>query len=305
MSAPDLTIVVVVHDMAREAPRTLLSLAPLYQLGVAAEDYEVVVVDNGSQPPLGADTATAAAPNVRYHYVADASPSPAAALNLGAQLAQGRWLGLMVDGARMVTPGMLRAAREALGDRDDLVVETMGFHLGHQPHHRAAPDSYGPQEEDELLASIGWPEDGYRLFDIASLAGSCHRGWYAPISESTCLFMSAAAFERHGGFDERFDEPGGGFLNLDFYRRVMEDPALVPVRLVGEATFHQVHGGAATGRRGLALRAGLWRWRRQYRRIRGRRYRAPEAVPELVGAAEPHAQRWMERSAELYPPPRS
>src|SRR5216683_2592387 len=45
---PDLSVIVVVHNMAREAPRTLYSLSTTYQRHIAAEDYEVIVVDNGS-----------------------------------------------------------------------------------------------------------------------------------------------------------------------------------------------------------------------------------------------------------------
>jgi hypothetical protein len=41
-----LSVVVVVLGMARELPRTLLSLAPDYQRGVDAEEYEIGVVDN-------------------------------------------------------------------------------------------------------------------------------------------------------------------------------------------------------------------------------------------------------------------
>ena len=50
--APALSVVVIVHNMAREAPRTLLSLSAGYQRHIRPEDYEVVVVDNGSTPPF-------------------------------------------------------------------------------------------------------------------------------------------------------------------------------------------------------------------------------------------------------------
>ena len=46
-----LSVVVVAHDMARELPRTLRSLSRRYQLGLPADDYEVIVVDNGSADP--------------------------------------------------------------------------------------------------------------------------------------------------------------------------------------------------------------------------------------------------------------
>ena len=46
--AKDLTVVVVVYDMAREAERTLHSLSRTYQRGIDDLDYEVIVVENGS-----------------------------------------------------------------------------------------------------------------------------------------------------------------------------------------------------------------------------------------------------------------
>ncbi len=49
-----------------------------------------------------------------------------------------------------------------------------------------------------------------------------------------------------GGLDERFDTPGGGLANLDFFNRVHEREALRPIMLLGEATFHQFHGGVAS-----------------------------------------------------------
>ena len=50
---PKLSVIVIIYDMAREAPRTLQSFAVPYQTGIAPEDYEVIVVDNGSPTPLG------------------------------------------------------------------------------------------------------------------------------------------------------------------------------------------------------------------------------------------------------------
>ena len=46
----DLSVVVVVHNMRREAARTLYSLSSRYQQGLGELDYEVIVVENGSDP---------------------------------------------------------------------------------------------------------------------------------------------------------------------------------------------------------------------------------------------------------------
>ena len=49
---PALSVVVVVYNIPREAPRTLLTLSASYQRHIDADDYEVIVVDNGSKPPF-------------------------------------------------------------------------------------------------------------------------------------------------------------------------------------------------------------------------------------------------------------
>ena len=49
---PALSVVVVFYDMRREAERTLYSLTPEYQRGVAGKAYEVIAIDNGSYQPL-------------------------------------------------------------------------------------------------------------------------------------------------------------------------------------------------------------------------------------------------------------
>ncbi len=73
---PMLSVIVIVHDMRREAPRTLFSLSPGYQQGVAAEEYEVVVIENGSADPLLAKEVERIAPNFRYHRHETSSSSP-------------------------------------------------------------------------------------------------------------------------------------------------------------------------------------------------------------------------------------
>src|ERR1700733_15055617 len=98
---PELSVVVVVHNMAREAPRTLYSLSAKYQRNIAAEDYEVIVVDNGSTPPLDAKVLDGLAGHFRLLRVDPAPPSPAAAVNRGLAEARGKIIGVMVDGARM------------------------------------------------------------------------------------------------------------------------------------------------------------------------------------------------------------
>jgi cellulose synthase/poly-beta-1,6-N-acetylglucosamine synthase-like glycosyltransferase len=78
---PKLSVVVVVYNIPREAPRTLHSLSASYQRHIDPSDYEVIVVDNGSNPALDPQSVTSFGSNFRLIRVDPASPSPAHAIN--------------------------------------------------------------------------------------------------------------------------------------------------------------------------------------------------------------------------------
>ena len=282
---PDVSVVVVVYNMAREAPRTLHSLSAAYQRHIEADDYEVIVVDNGSQPPFDFNALDGLAGNFRLIRMDSARPSPTAAVNRGLAEARGKIIGMMIDGARMVTPGLLHFARHGVQLYERAAVTALTWHLGFDIQGWAIEAGYDKYREDALLASIDWPSDGYRLFEIATLAGSSTDGWFVPISESNALFLHRGAWDALGGLDERFDAPGGGLVNLDTWRRAMELPGAEQVILLGEGTFHQLHGGIATNAAPQLLSESLVRWDKQYQAIRGRPWANPEpkSPPTYLG----------------------
>ena len=134
---------------------------------------------------------------------------------------------------------------------------------------------YDRAREDALLVSIDWPNDGYRLFEIGSMDESSVDGWFKPIAETNALFLRREFWEALGGLDERFDAPGGGLLNLDTYNRAIESPDAQLVVLLGEATFHQLHGGTNTNIPLLQQHDNWSVWGPQYASIRGRPYEIP------------------------------
>ena len=96
---------------------------------------------------------------------------------------------------------------------------------GFDTSQRLAMDAgYDQQREGALLASIDWPNDGDRLFEIAALDGPSINGWLSLNGESNALFLPRRMWDTLGGVEERFDAPGGGFLNLDTFRRAVEMP---------------------------------------------------------------------------------
>lgn len=99
------------------------------------------------------------------------------------------------------------------------VIATLEFHLGPEIQPKSVHNGYNQDVEDRLLDSVDWKGDGYRLFDISVFAGSCSRGWFRPLNESNALFLKREMWAELGGYDEHFVSPGGGFVNLDTYKR--------------------------------------------------------------------------------------
>jgi len=287
-SRPQISVVVVVHDMAREAPRTLESLSASCQRGLDPSDYEVLVMDNGSRPPLGAAVVRLWGSNFRYAYLDDAAPSPVAAINLGVELARGEHVAVCIDGARLLSPGMIGKFLAVLRRHGGAFAYSLSFHLGAQPQQLSINQGYSRETEDRLLRTISWAENGYRLFSVSCLALSSENGWRGPIAESNCFALSKRHYEALGGFDEGFRSPGGGLANLDFFTRALEHPELIPVLLAGEGTFHQIHSGVATN-----APPGQEPWdgfHAEYRSLRGRDYAMPTRRPLYFGSVAPEAK---------------
>ncbi|MCA1748017.1 MAG: glycosyltransferase family 2 protein [Parasphingopyxis sp.] len=277
-----LSVIVVAYNMRREVPRTLFSLTTEFQRCIDPGDYEVIVVENGSSDALSAEEVEAFGPNFRYHYIADASPSPANAINVGAAMARGRHLGIMIDGARIVSPGMLGQALGLLEQFDRAFVGTISFHLGPKSQTESVTEGYTQQVEDGLLEGIGWRTNGYRLFEISALASTCQSAGAGPIGESNMVFLSKDLFDEMAGFDERFDIPGGGMVNLDFYKRGCDLPGSQLFTIFGEGTFHQMHGGVMSNRPQAEGPSEVEKYRRQYREIRGEDFAISGRTPLMI-----------------------
>ena len=89
----------------------------------------------------------------------------------------------------------------------------MNYQLGPALHYEAGRHGYDQAAEDRLLAGIGWPADGTRLFDVST--PEFRAGEAGPILESNGLFLPRALWDELGGYDTAFTEPGGGVVNAD------------------------------------------------------------------------------------------
>ena len=242
---PLVSFIVVFYNMSREAPRTLTSLSRAYQIGAAGIDYEVICIDNGSQARLSSDWVASFGPEFRLFEPSHIHPSPVAAMNEAARQARGHHVALMIDGAHLLSPGVLREAADAIAESPGAVVGLRQWFIGGDQRFLAR-SGWTRAQEDMLFSRADWPRDGYEIFAVSAPAWESPNHWFDGMSESNCLFVPADVFTRIGGFDEAFDEGGAGYANLDLFRRAVDASAESLIALIGEASFHQFHDGTTT-----------------------------------------------------------
>ena len=232
--------------MGTQIRNTIRSLDPSYQRGIAECDYEVVLVENSSDQQLSTADIDLLPKNFCYVLRQETSISPAAAINEGFQLARGEFIGLMIDGAYLLTPGVLKYALLSFSSTPEAFVTVPTYHLGPEEQALSVSKGYDVSVQQGLLKSIDWPINGYRLFQIGSFCPANPKGFFPSILESNCYFASRQAFADIGYADESFQQAGGGSLNLHMTLRLGARDGSVYFSLGGEGIFHQYHGGVTT-----------------------------------------------------------
>lgn len=293
-----ISFVVIAYDMPAQAENTVRSLLPDYQRGAPAEHYEVLIVENESPNTISREFLDTLPGNVSYHLRKETRPTPIHAINYGLEQAKGKNICVMIDGARLVTPGVV--GNMILGHKltDNAIVTVPGYHLGEELQQNAVSSGYDVEHERKLMQSIAWPDNGYRLFEIACFSGSCKWGFFLSQSESNCISMPRETWTALGGYDTRFEAHGGGLVNLDLYKRACEQPGMQHIVLLGEGSFHQFHGGATTGGDDEQARTQVIEGiKDEYQRIRGQKYKAPETDPIFLGRLSREAQKFVSFSS--------
>jgi cephalosporin hydroxylase len=179
---------------------------------------------------------------------------------------------------------------QALDTYAPAVVATQQWYVGPGQQGDAQQAGYDQRVEDRLFYGIDWPVDGYRLFEIGHFIGN--RDWFDGIVESNCLFVPRKLLEQLGGFDESFSMPGGGYANLDLFERLALSPGITAASIVGEGTFHQIHGGTTTNVADeAARRQRVVSYRQHFEDLRGRPLLGVDRPVHYVGAMATKAAR--------------
>ena len=293
-NGPIVSFVLIVYDMPVQAQNTTMSLLTEYQIDVCSQDYEVIIVENESGNLMSREFLDTLPANFHYHLRKETQPTPIHAINYGIEQARGENICVMIDGARVLSPGIVKNTIRGHRISDRAVVTVPGYHLGFDLQQKAVASGYDVEQEQALMCSISWPADGYRLFEISCFSGSSKHGLYLPQSESNCISMPREIWADLGGYDHRFDMRGGGLVNLDLYKRACEYPDITHIILHGEGTFHQYHGGVTTGGGDPGSRDSyLEAVKVQYQEIRGQLYASPETNPVYLGELSNPAQKFI------------
>ena len=297
-----LSVIICFYNNKREARNTLFSLSRKYQIGINDVEYEVIVLDHGSSSPLEESEVEAMGKEFKYRYIKDAPVSPVKAINKAVQEALGDKVIVMIDGAHIITPGVFRFNLDAYRLSESPFVVTPSFHLGPKRQNDSVLEGYSQDVEDKLLESSGWKDSGYRLFNATQAFSDAGNGWFGNLFETSCFGMYKKDFLRLGGFNENFISPGGGIVSLDFFRVCMNDERLDYFMLIGEASFHQLHGGVASN---ASWENHPWdKFHDEYHKIRGQAYERnfrkalflgsfqSEAIGPLAASATLSAQKY-------------
>ncbi len=271
------SIIVNFYNMRREAGRTLTSLTRAYQRGVGALRYEVLCIDNFSDPPLDRAWIESFGPEFRLVKPSRRLGSPCAAINEAAAQAHGRYVAIMIDGAHVLTPGALREVWDTVTEAPEAVVGLRPWFVGGDQRWLATV-GYTRAQEDMLFDKIAWPADGYKLFHVGSPYWESPRPWFDAMIESNCLFVPKHLYRQIGGMDEAFSEAGAGYANLDLFRRAAEASSEPVVALIGEATFHQFHDGTTTNVTLEMKEQRVRAYESRYVEIKGQPYPVTNAV---------------------------
>lgn len=296
-STPKVSVIVVAYRMSRQLQNTLYTLSAAYQEGVAAEDYEVIVMENSSSDNLDPAAIAGLPDNFRYVLRKETAATPVYAVNEAFALCRSPFICLMIDGARMVSPAILSTALKAYSATQNAIVAVPGYHLGQDEQHLVAGVRDLAAEEAELLSSVDWRSNGYELFRVATFSGANRNGYLQPIMECNCLFASAENYASIGYANTDFTLPGGGSINLHMYRSLgmLADTELFV--LPGEGSFHQYHGGVTTS--SYAEReAEIEKHRVQLHSYWPGGFHSLRRQPTLLGRVGPQAQPFLVRSLQ-------
>lgn len=266
---PKVSVLTATYEHADVLPRAIESLR-----AGTFEDYEHIIIDDGSSDDPEAVVATYADDSRVTYVPLECNQGPAVALNTGVELARGEYLSFL-DADDEYLPRRLEVTTGALDDLGDAVG--------------------GVCHSMEKLRRTGntvhaVPGGVIRLADLAE---------YNHIQGNSNTMYRASAFEHVGGFDERLMSS----IDYDLQLRVLEEYSLFGIEEVlcrYDATVDGIGDDAERKRRGLERLLEKHSGRLSERNLSERHRWLARAC--LTLGDEDQAHRHAEASIETSPP---
>jgi len=298
-TAPTVSVILIGYRMATQLRNTLRTLETDFQREVGASDYEVILVENRSADNLPESCVRSLPGNVRYFPREEAGHSPVPAINFAFGQCRGDYIGLIMDGARMLSPGVIANAIKCRRLDANFLGLVPGYHLGEQEQHQYEHPAVALETEKALLASVDWRTDGYELFRISTWSGANRRGYLQPMMECNCIFASRDNYRAIGYANPDFTLRGGGSINLHIYRSLGMLPHTRLFVWPGEGSFHQYHGGVTTSSY-EDRQAEIERHRVQLHSYWPEGFHALRREPTLFGGVPSQARAFLRKSLVHY-----
>tara|TARA_Y100000589_G_scaffold236148_1_gene223578 strand:- start:4623 stop:5432 length:810 start_codon:yes stop_codon:yes gene_type:complete len=235
----DLSIIIGSYELTHQISNTVTSI--FSALSHCELSAEIIIADN-SKNLKAIDNLDINLFNVDVIDFSQLNIAIHASMNLAVQRASGHYLCLMIDGARLWSPNILRDVDQCLSQRS--VVHVPNYQLGsdYQMYGNHSDTSF--KHEHELLQNCGWPFlNTPQLIDSSFLEP--HAGIGPTVFESNCLFLSREIWDEINGYDLQFKRKDGGFASADLLTRLIEHDCKLMI-LPDAGTFHQFHYGTTT-----------------------------------------------------------
>ena len=232
-----ISVLIFCNDIQEAIINTLHSLRHEYQ-NFDPNLYEVLILENPSQNNLSANQIHDLPSNFFYNLNTH-KKSLTESLNQLSNQANGNYLLIIPDGAKILSKGVLKYCHQAIKISSKCIVAFHSYNIGvYQDDMEKNEVLHLKKIEKEFLKET-FPKFADNLLNNASWADSSSAGSFFQMSESNCLFLTKQLWNKIDGFDERLDSIDERIVNLDLYNRVLENKDHKLFFVLGEGTFHQ------------------------------------------------------------------
>jgi hypothetical protein len=245
-------VIVASYNMEKYLTNTLFSLSKYYQ---DLEDYEVITLNNGGEE-INENFFYKFGKNFKYKYIEKSKSHvhPYVEINKIIENSNHEKIVIICDGARICSKNILKDYMKILSENDYNVCTCPSYHLGFDLQRKSVESGYNNNFETNILKRSRWWLEDSTIFDISVFGGSSDKNVFNKLQvESNCIGMSKKTFLEIGGFSDKFNIPGGGQINIEFFQRLISKHEINIYYFVNHGTFHQLHGGMSANSQNFHL----------------------------------------------------